>query len=298
MPEPCVRARVGLQRTLITCKLQPSLPQFLIAMTQTTAFPTPTEFFIDTGLYSKVAVPEGKDELGQTLVFKQGPIDAFCPGCGSHSIFNRVPFKEEPYQRDAWAYNRRLILTFQCSRAKDHNLTFWLQIDSNDRTIQKIGQFPSVADLNTHDVRKYRNVLNKEAFVELTRSIGLAAHGVGVGSFVYLRRIFESLVEEAHSRAVQDQGWDENGYREARMDDKIRLLSHLLPRFLVEHRSLYGILSKGVHELSEDECLAAFPVVKAGIEIILDDKLRIIAEQKKIAEATKAIQALASVAKK
>jgi hypothetical protein len=57
---------------------------------------------------------------------------------------------------------------------------------------------------------------------------------------------------------------------------------------------MYGILSKGIHELSEEDCLKAFPAVKIGIEIILDAKLHAEAERKKLEEARRAIQALAS----
>lgn len=57
------------------------------------------------------------------------------------------------------------------------------------------------------------------------------------------------------------------------MDDKIMILKQHLPKFLVENRTLYGIMSVGVHTLSEAECLAAFPVVRVGIELILDEHL-------------------------
>ena len=93
-----------------------------------------------------------------------------------------------------------------------------------------------------------------------------------MGSFVYLRRIFEGLVEEAHRAAHSSLGWDEVLYQQSRMSERIRLLEPYLPKFLVENRALYGILSKGIHELSEDECLAAFPAVNLGIEIVLDAK--------------------------
>lgn len=46
-----------------------------------------------------------------------------------------------------------------------------------------------------------------------------------------------------------------------------------LPDFLVKNRDLYGILSKGIHELSEDECLSYFDPVKAALELILDQAL-------------------------
>ncbi|MDO9052853.1 MAG: hypothetical protein Q7U37_02820 [Gallionella sp.] len=48
-----------------------------------------------------------------------------------------------------------------------------------------------------------------------------------------------------------------------------------------------------IHELTEAECLTAFPVVKLGIEIILDAKIRALEEQKKLEKAALAIQHLA-----
>ncbi|MFI3135251.1 MAG: hypothetical protein QX197_00585 [Methylococcaceae bacterium] len=78
------------------------------------------------------------------------------------------------------------------------------------------------------------------------------------------------------------------------MNEKIVILNSELPEFLVENKSMYSILSKGIHELSENECLAAFPVIKVGIEIILDDKLEKINREKKLEEAKKAISTLGS----
>jgi hypothetical protein len=48
-----------------------------------------------------------------------------------------------------------------------------------------------------------------------------------------------------------------------------------LPEFLVKNSAIYGILSKGIHELSEQDCLEIFPAVKLGIELILDDKIKL-----------------------
>lgn len=40
----------------------------------------------------------------------------------------------------------------------------------------------------------------------------------------------------------------------------------------MEAANLYKVLSGGVHELSEEECLRAFPVVRAAIELILKER--------------------------
>ena len=163
--------------------------------------------------------------------------------------------------------------------------------------MQKIGQYPSLADLAVPDLQKYRSVLGDEGFRELTRAVGLASHGVGIGAFVYLRRIFEALIEKARQQAVAESGWDEAAFENARMDEKIALLKQKLPRFLVDNRALYGIMSIGVHTLSEARCLEAFPVVRVGIELMLDEHLERIDREKKIAAAKKNISALESTLK-
>lgn len=66
------------------------------------------------------------------------------------------------------------------------------------------------------------------------------------------------------------------------------LLKNSIPEFPVNNKTLYSILSKGIHELSEEECLDIFPVLKTAIEYILDEikakkeleeKKRILSEQ-------------------
>ena len=86
-----------------------------------------------------------------------------------------------------------------------------------------------------------------------------------------------------------NNGWDEKKYKHAHIDEKIGILRDSLPKFLVENKSLYSILSKGIHELSESECLKAFPLTKLGIELILDEKLEKMERDRKIKEASKGI---------
>jgi hypothetical protein len=104
--------------------------------------------------------------------------------------------------------------------------------------------------LETLDIKKYKKVL-KDKYSEFSKAVGLASHGVGIGSFVYLRRVFESLIEEAYLTQRNSADWNEKSYIESKMDGRIKILEGVLPEFLVQNRTLYGILSKGIHELSE-----------------------------------------------
>lgn len=205
-------------------------------------------------------------------------------------MFNRMG--EPKYREHHHSHNYIFLLWFSCSRDQNHQACFIFH--SHQGILQKIGQHPSLADLAVPNLQKYRSVLGDEGFRELTRAVGLAAHGVGVGAFVYLRRIFETLIEYARQSASAEPGWDEAAFENARMDEKISILRQHLPKFLVDNRALYGIMSMGVHTLSEVRCLEAFPVVRVGIELMLDERLEQLGREKKIAAAAKSISALGS----
>lgn len=261
---------------------------------QTSSLPSSEEFYLNHALYDKIDTSSASWAEVQEMIAAIGTIDSYCPKCGEHSVFTRnSPQSSRIYDgiRVSFGYS---FQNFECARNHKHSLMFMLYLSEEDHSLQKIGQNPSVADLNLHDVKKYASVLSKEYFNELKKAIGLAAHGVGVGSFVYLRRIFENLIEEAKAEAAKDDSFDEQAFKTARMNEKIKLLSGHLPSFLVENHQLYGILSKGVHELSEQECLDAFPAVKVGIELILDEHIVEKQRKTKIEASKKALAALAS----
>ena len=81
-------------------------------------------------------------------------------------------------------------------------------------------------------------------------------------------------------------------FRQLRMEDKIQALKDHLPKFLVDNKSLYSILSTGIHQLNEEDCLSYFDTVRAGIEIILDEKLEEIKRQEKMKIAQQKISDL------
>ena len=55
----------------------------------------------------------------------------------------------------------------------------------------------------------------------------------------------------------------------ARVAERIKMLQGYVPEMLIQNTTIYGILSKGIHELSEEECRKYFPVVKECIYQIL-----------------------------
>lgn len=160
---------------------------------------------------------------------------------------------------------RIIKFEYTCSMDPEHHLDFIVL--TTDNSMIKIGQYPSVADLTFPELDAYKHVISKEDRRELGTAIGLFADGVGAGSYVYLRRVLERLVRQAKENA--GDSIDEVTFAKAKMADQIKMLEGYVPDTLVKNTAIYGILSKGIHELSEKECLQYFPVVKQCIYQIL-----------------------------
>lgn len=256
---------------------------------------TAQEFIFNTPLYHRIKGEEA-DTLLQEL---EGDlrVDGYNSQRGidsTYTISSKLQCGKNlgvyTFHRDPFSFDEVWYMVLKCGRYGD-TLDLILYFDEADHSIQKVGQYPSIADIHIAQIKQYNKVLPKEDLKEFTRAIGLAANGVGIGSFVYLRRIFEKLIFEAYNTAKNDGAIDEDTFRHSRMDEKIKSLKSYLPETLHEIADVYGILSKGIHQLSEEECLAYFDAMRVGIEIILDDKL----EQKRKEEKRK--RAIASISK-
>ena len=59
---------------------------------------------------------------------------------------------------------------------------------------------------------------------------------------MYLRRIFEDLVDDVAWPAISRGDMNEGKYAKSGMDEKVLLLKASLPEFLIEHKQWYGIV--------------------------------------------------------
>ncbi len=77
---------------------------------------------------------------------------------------------------------------------------------------------------------------------------------------------------DAEMKAKGVTEWKE--YQEAKnVVQRMKLLGDRLPEFLVENPMLYKVLSHGIHSLSEDECAALYPNLRAAIQLLFEDRL-------------------------
>lgn len=239
-----------------------------------------------------LAIGSIKERIIDLMQFNR-TIDAYCLWCKKQSVFHASPassWVNSQWQKQIAGDLQEFEL--YCVHDSKHRYKSYFFVKEGENEFQKIGQLPSAADFQIPQAEKYRSILGNELFKEMVRGIGLAAHGVGIGSFVYIRRVFERLIDGAHDEAVAAGNLDEDQYAKSRMDERIQIVKDYLPPFLVENRRLYSVLSKGIHELTEKECLAYFEAVRIGIEQILDEKIEVEEKTVKAARAKAAVRDL------
>lgn len=235
----------------------------------------------------------------------QRNIVSFCPSCKTDRVFNlfdagvknvvgiqkRLEYHDEIIKMtDSEFYNSinnlRFNQTYHCTRNNEHTLYYDLLVQDNQ--IIKIGQYPSIVDLKGNVFKKYDKIIKREQLKELRTAEILAAHGYGIGAFIYFRRIIEQIVQERFDETKpSEKSADE--FQKMKFGEKIKYLRNDLPDLLVKSANIYSIVSKGVHELNEDECLEMYPILRKGIELILDRVIEIKKKEQEEKEFTEMI---------
>lgn len=245
-------------------------------------FPRLEQFLFASPLYAEYQLSEDLNSVRQltgrvrTLLQTnaKATVDGYCARCARDSTFTVEGFSvtDTEYEKIKSRYGfERFNIT--CARQSAHKITFFVLL--NQLKIQKVGQLPSLADIAIDETRqKYKTVLKGDNWSEFYKAIGLAAHGEGIGSFVYLRRVFERLIQSRFEAFKDAEGWNVEEFNKLRMDERVGFLKNHLPPYLVEIKRIYSIFSRGIHELDNETCLEFFEVGKRSIMIVLEDDLK------------------------
>lgn len=236
------------------------------------------EICLNHPLYEEVKYfgKDEEDEDGFIYNFYHftGRQDGYCVACEAETVFSleKSLFEELGLSSDLMiATNRFFSISIKCAREDIHSPIFhFLLLDGK---IQKIGQYPSLADTAIGRLDRFRKILDRENSREFHKALGLAAHDVGIGAFVYLRRVLERLIDARKATAVEEGPLTEPEFESKRVSERIKLLKGYLPDTLVENDGIYSLLSKGIHELSEEECLQYFTPLRDLMFLILEEDL-------------------------
>lgn len=231
-------------------------------------------------------------DLVKSLMKFNQSIDRYCPQCNNDSVFRthkskRISSRGSAFEEEKLRRPKIIKIEFRCSRNSNH-LSFVAFIQTEDEII-KAGQYPSTADILKPEIKKFRKDFPLD-YEELRRAYGLADHDVGIGAFTYLRRIFERRLKFAAQRKEEEEtSWNKKEIKDLRVKEKIDELAEQLPQFLVDNKSVYSILSTGIHNLNEKRCLKHFNILSKSIELLLEQELEIVQKNRIEDELSKEI---------
>ncbi|MFR7934495.1 hypothetical protein ACSXCO_00430 [Clostridium perfringens] len=176
--------------------------------------------------------------------------------------------------------NKYFTKEIQCTHNTLHKQIFYYKLEKLDNKLilKKIGQDPSFLELNFYEYdNKYRKLkFYGQIKEDFKKSIHSYYDGLGIGAFIYLRRVLEKIIEYKFNEVNNKLTKDEVIYfkkKGQKFSEKVKILKEYLPEYLTANHQIYSILSEGVHKLSEEEVNKYFETIKKCIYIILDDLL-------------------------
>lgn len=157
---------------------------------------------------------------------------------------------------------------FSCNNNDEHKyfLTLQLEILNGIFKVTKIGQYPSMQVLKDKEHNDFSKQLNRyEANEDYKNANKSYNQNLIIGAYAYLRRVFEKQV----NYYIEENNIDTTNLKH--MEDKIKEIKNksFSPKINQYLESLYKILSKGVHHLSEEECEKNYIILKRVIDIQL-----------------------------
>ncbi|OFW41482.1 MAG: hypothetical protein A3J28_16435 [Acidobacteria bacterium RIFCSPLOWO2_12_FULL_60_22] len=216
--------------------------------------------------------------LGQSSPDLPQTILRECGHCEATPTWQRV----RPYsyvQTDKVNAGVGWILAYQCTHCRKEELRLWVNEsasraknqDGTDGPIvgvtwRKFGQWPAQSIEPSREVAKELTAPVLDIFKKGLTSL---SHGFGLGALAYFRRVVEDASAElinlfAEKAKAEGDEEAEKAIRAAmetrRMEDRLKVASEALPATLRPGGAnplavLYAHYSRGIHGLSDDECL-------------------------------------------
>lgn len=198
----------------------------------------------------------------------------YCPFTVSHSIAKYGATGKYKYGANyGWSFNdldsselfRYSILfpefdegiieyTFRCSMDSLHYQKMYLLyiLSKGTITFRKIGQKPLNVDLKEKMSNEYKNILTKyDSFDDFRYFEQSESRNLLAGSCTYLRRILEKMVNKMFGEYKKTNNVVEEPKH---FEDKFSLVKNQFEESIREIvKNSYSLLSKGIHELSNEE---------------------------------------------
>lgn len=198
-----------------------------------------------------------------------------------------------PYPKDKLLnYNKWYIeYQFTCTNNPTHKYLMILSIEQKLDTfiIKKVGQDPSMLDVHGYNFDKYKKQLERlDAYEDYKKADLSKTDQFYVGAYAYLRRIFEKMLNR-YLKKYNIKTEDDH------VETKIKTVKEYFdPRIKDMLKNLYGILSKSIHELDENQSKNYYDYLKAVIDIQLEYEFTEAEKEKQTKELNSVLNKIAS----
>jgi hypothetical protein len=233
----------------------------------------PATFYFEVGLYKKIYPKESGYDNTTSLLSSlySNDILGYNFNLSSETTFRTID--RPPTMFGNLYLNGIHRIDVICKRDENYKLVFY--VEKTDDFIQKVGQLPSYADLQKID-KDFEKELSSDDKNNYAKAIGLFSYNVNIGAYSYLRRIFENIIYNCYiTNKNEIKNLLEEDFRRLNMSEKIFTLKDFLPQSITKFKIMYGIVSKGIHELSEDECSKYFIPLKTVIDLAIKENIKI-----------------------
>ena len=240
------------------------------------------EFLTTSGEYScfnNVANEEYEAISTDSNVCKS--LDLFCPDCKADKTFIRKnqssiswlgSFQMHTPFNGIRTNNNLVNLLYECPTCKKRLLyTVLLQNES----VIKLAQYPSLYDVSRDELKKYQKnkLIDKDSFREIYKAETCASSGYYVAAYTYMRRVYETMLMSVFTDNQEAIGLSDDEFRKLYSDKKLEAIKDYLAIDDEIYLPLYGLLSAGIHAMTEEQCCEDYVVLKPIL-------LEILAEQK------------------
>lgn len=205
-----------------------------------------------------------------------------------YSAFNNNSTTMNIYEKNSRFF---IFKKLECPTCNE-KLTMVFLYENN--SITKIYQSFISDIIEDDDIQQFKKMklLNDYDLKELDKANQCKKLGMNVASFVYMRRIFENLLQRIYQEHKADITIKDPSkkFTDLFVKDKVKLLKPYLPILMSEDTTsdkyikLYKILSEGIHKLNEDVCEGLYNIIKELLLMILEKELQEKKNNKNLAE--------------
>ena len=180
---------------------------------------------------------------------------------------------------------------FECRMNSQHYYSMCLKyhLHQGKMIVCKIGQYPTTRQLKDALSNQYEKILKKyDSFDDYRMHEQSSERNLLAGSCTYLRRVFEKMVSKMMSN---DSITEEDKLTAKHFDEKIKLVKSQFDADIQEILSeSYDLLSKGIHELNNDEIEPFHDLLSEVINVQLESETEKYMRDQKMKELRKGIR--------